>query len=255
MVAERRVTDGEIAQAGLAYSEDGTRIVVGERSGVVVELDADTLEALSPPVDIVASLGWITSAGNERTAVALPASGSSPDQLVGWTYALVDFVDGESIKVDLALRPSYADASPDGERLAVGATDGEIGVVELATGQWVRPPADSHTDLVYRIAFNRDGSTFVTSAWDGGVVLWDASTATPLATFAPSDSESTTTVEFLDDGHTVMLARTDGAVHTWDTSVENWIQYACGVAGRNLTDNEWRHAFGDRPYGETCPTA
>ena len=66
VVAERRVTDGEIAAAGLAYSDDGTRIVVGERSGVVVELDADTLEALSPPIDIGAGLGWIISAGDER---------------------------------------------------------------------------------------------------------------------------------------------------------------------------------------------
>ncbi len=139
---------------------------------------------------------------------------------------MVNFVDGESTKVDLALRPSYADASPDGKRLAVGATDGEIGVVDLRTGQWVRPPAVSHAALVYRIAYSPDGSTFVSSAWDGGVVLWNAITATPLAMLAPPDSESTTTVEFLDDGHTVMLARTDGTVYSWDTSIEHWIEFA-----------------------------
>ena len=87
-------------------------------------------------------------------------------------------------------------------------------------------------------------------------MLWDANTATPLATTRshqtpraqPPWSSSTT-------GTHVMLARTDGAVYTWDTGVEHWIEYACGVAGRNLTDTEWRHAFGDRPYRETCPTA
>ena len=29
---------------------------------------------------------------------------------------------------------------------------------------------------------------------------------------------------------------------------------ACRVAGRNLTETEWRDAFGDRPYRETCAT-
>ena len=55
------------------------------------------------------------------------------------------------------------------------------------------------------------------------------------------------------DGHTLLIAGRDGAVHTIDTRVESWIERACDVAGRNLTQDEWAEAIGDRPYHETCP--
>ena len=61
------------------------------------------------------------------------------------------------------------------------------------------------------------------------------------------------TVEFQPDGHTLLVAGRDGAVHTLDTRLESWIDRACDVAGRNLTDDEWAEAIGDRPYHETCP--
>jgi WD40 repeat protein len=249
VVAERRVTDGEIA--ALAYSDDGTRIIVGEASGVVVELDADTFEVLSPPVDIGHRFPGITSAADERMAIALPDS--EPDE-PGW-YAVVDFLDGESTRVALAVSASSADVSPDGRHLTIGGRNGEIGVVDLRTGEWVRPPVVAHADFVERVAYNRDGSRFASSALDGQVMIWDATTVTPLATLVPQESQSRTAVTFLDDGYTLMITRADGAAYTWDTNVEHWIEYACGVAGRNLTDSEWRNAFGDRPYRETCPTA
>jgi hypothetical protein len=62
-------------------------------------------------------------------------------------------------------------------------------------------------------------------------------------------------VEFLPDGHTVVIATPDGGIHTWDTRPSTWMEFACTVAGRNLTTDEWSDAFGDRPYSETCPTS
>jgi hypothetical protein len=37
-----------------------------------------------------------------------------------------------------------------------------------------------------------------------------------------------------------------------DTRPEHWVEVACEIAGRNLTEVEWSDAFGDRPYRETC---
>ena len=80
---------GEIT--GFDYSDDGTRIVVGELSGVVVELDADTFEVLSPPVDTGLRFAGIISAGDERMAIAFPDLNSGDP---GW-YAVVDLVAGK----------------------------------------------------------------------------------------------------------------------------------------------------------------
>jgi hypothetical protein len=60
---------------------------------------------------------------------------------------------------------------------------------------------------------------------------------------------------FLPDSRTVILASHEptSRVYGWDTGLDHWIEFACGVAGRNLTEDEWQRAFDDRPYGETCP--
>lgn len=33
---------------------------------------------------------------------------------------------------------------------------------------------------------------------------------------------------------------------------ERWLAYACHVAGRSLTEDEWTSYLGDRPYQPTC---
>ena len=65
--------------------------------------------------------------------------------------------------------------------------------------------------------------------------------------------DSSTTATFLPDGHTVLVATTDNEVFTLDTRLEKWVERACPIAGRDLTTDEWRQAFGDRPYHQTCP--
>ena len=55
------------------------------------------------------------------------------------------------------------------------------------------------------------------------------------------------------EGHTILIPSRGGAVYTMDTRTEHWIEAACEIAGRNLTQAEWTNAFGDRPYRETCP--
>jgi hypothetical protein len=39
-----------------------------------------------------------------------------------------------------------------------------------------------------------------------------------------------------------------------DTRFDRWTAFACTLAGRNLTPEEWRATFGEQPYRETCPT-
>jgi WD40 repeat protein len=131
---------------------------------------------------------------------------------------------------------------------------GEVGLVDLRTGQWVRPPTVGHTGSVLRLSYAADGLTFATSGHDGRVSLWDGRTGALIGTVLPGRPNEWATVEFLPDGHILMIASRDGQVFTWDTRLAHWVEFACAVAGRNLTDGEWRAAFGDRPYRATCAT-
>jgi WD40 repeat protein len=241
LVAEQKVAEGYVA--GITYSRDGQRITVGERSGAVFQVDADTLEPIGDRIQLDAVIQEVFTTPDASTVLALLADNS---------YAQVDLDDHAVVKTPLGVDPAWVDLSPDGTRLAVGAATGEVGVADIRTGEWVQPPAGSHDGWVQRVTYAPDGSILVSAGHDGQIKVWDGRTGEPLATIAPGSHHVWADVEFLPDGHTVIVATRDGAVYTWDTRVDQWIEFACRVTGRNLTDAEWRDAFRDRPYRQTC---
>ena len=124
-------------------------------------------------------------------------------------------------------------------------------MLDIESGNWLRPPALGG-DHIAGVAYAPDGATFVGTGLGGTVSIWDGRTNARLGTARRSQT-TWAAVEFLPDGHTVVIATPDGDVHTWDTRPGTWTQFACRLAGRNLTTDEWSDAFGDRPYRETCP--
>jgi WD40 repeat protein len=133
LVAEHKV-QGDVG--GIAYSPDGQRIVVGERSGAVFRVDAETLKPVGDRVDVDRRIRAVFTAPDGRTVLVL---------LTGDAYASIDLVEGNVVhRDDLGVDPAWLDVSPDGTRLAVGATTGPVGVIDLGSGEWVRPPTDAH---------------------------------------------------------------------------------------------------------------
>ena len=124
--------------------------------------------------------------------------------------------------------------------------------MQVETGEWIRPPIAAHSGTAWIVTWKPDGTQFATSGADGRVILWDGRTGEPLVAVPLGKPGSTTTATFLPDGHTLLVATTDYEVFTLDTRLETWVERACAIAGRNLTTDEWRQAFGDRPYHETC---
>ncbi len=59
--------------------------------------------------------------------------------------------------------------------------------------------------------------------------------------------------QFLPDRHSVLIAQFDGDLYRWDTRVDHAIDFACAMAGRDLTRTEWADSLGDRRYRATCP--
>jgi WD40 repeat protein len=147
--------------------------------------------------------------------------------------------------------PLRADYSPDGEHVAISLA-GSVGILDIETGDWVRTPVDGHDLEVRSLAYAPDGTILASGSDDGRVGLWDGRTGALLGTMLPGRPNTAVTVEFLPDGHTLLISSVDGAVYTWDTRPQRWVDHACEVAGRNLTQDEWRDAFGDRPYHRTC---
>jgi len=246
VVRERQVAPGHIA--GLKYTGDGKDLLAGERAGTVSAIDARTLEPTGRPVDVAQQLGGdvvFVFAGPDRHS-GIAFSGS--------TFALVDLEDGRVVHDGSAgyIVANNGDFSPDGRRFAVPGVAGELRLLDVESGEWVGPTRSARAGSAL---YAPDGTTIVTGGADGSVGLWDGQTGAPLAAVLLARSSAGRDARFLPDGHTVLISSVDGAISTWDTSPERAVEFACQVAGRNLTEDEWRDAFGHRPYRETCPVA
>jgi WD40 repeat protein len=267
---------------GVAHLGFGEQIVVLGPDGAVERLDADSLQRVGAPFVIPSfktssaaeeavtqggghrfnfrTAGWFASSDGRTVAGLSEVNGRQDDSVtssdvtvVEDELVLVDVIDGQvRNRVELGLDAREAAFSPDGERIAVTGVRGQVAMVDVATGSLVRRPTLGHDGKVVSISYAADGEMLATGGEDGRVSLWHGRTGALLSGLTVGRPGTAAYVGFEPDGRTVSVATWDGDVYQLDTRVERWVEFACDVAGRNLTQAEWRDAFGDRPYRETC---
>ncbi|HET6687053.1 MAG TPA: hypothetical protein VFH02_11070, partial [Jiangellaceae bacterium] len=97
--------------ADIVYTADGENIVVGERSGTLFQIDADTLEPSSAEVRLHHPIARVVASPDGRTALVL-----HEDEWI----AAVDLAGGSVLyKRNLGFSAKQADISPDGRLVAV----------------------------------------------------------------------------------------------------------------------------------------
>ncbi|MFG1817805.1 WD40 repeat domain-containing protein [Kribbella sp. NPDC049174] len=255
VVAQRRLPGGSVQD--IAYSAgDGSRIAIGQASGLATLLDSDTLEPVGKPVQVGASISWLSAGPDNRSAVVLTGGRNfGLDFAVPSTgWALLDLETGTVVRTGrLTLRnPEGVAFSPDGRHVAIGSQHGEVMVLDTATGTAVGPPLKLHKDPINSLAYSTDGSRLVSSGADGTVTLIDGNSAALFGSVVIPE-QTLTTADFRPDGRTVVITPYDDGIYHWDTRLEHAIDHACQAAGRDLTTEEWRENLGDRPFRQTCP--
>ena len=243
-VGTQRLTEAEVS--AVAYTADGGRIVAGTTAGEIVDVDAATLAVGPARASVGAGVRVVTPLPDGRRAAALLDDGA---------LVIVDLTDGRvSDRFPLDARATSAAVSPDGERMVIGGADGTVGLVAVGSGEWIRAPADpGHPQYVTSSAFSADGQQIVTSSFDGTVRLWDGRTGAARTALDPTPKEDPAFAVFTPDAGSVLIATPDGSVARWDLGAATWIDRACVLAGRNLTEPEWTELIGDRPYRTVCP--
>lgn len=253
-LVSRKVADGPILD--LDYSAgDGSRIVIGQESGLATLLDSATLEPVSEPIQVGGSIGWLTAGPDNRTAFVLTGGRHISDRLdvpsTGW--ALVDLVGHEVIRRGTLpfLDPSVPSYAADGKHVAIGNERGAVLILDTQTGTPVRPGQSVSESWINTLVYSPDSSLALASAGDGSVSLFDGESAALLGTVTMPNHQIVT-ADFRADGHTVVIGSFDDGVYLWDTRLEHAIETACRMAGRDLTRDEWRETFDDRPFAKTC---
>ena len=145
-------------------------------------------------------------------------------------------------------------ASPDGSTVAVAGDTGEIVTIDVSTGDEQRRSTGLGATVLW-LNYSDDGELLVSGAADGGVSLWDASTLDLLGTvYPPHRGEPVPAgAQFIGDTHDVAIASYDGRVYRWETDLDRAIDFACQMAGRNLTEEEWEEFLPAQPYQSVCP--
>jgi WD40 repeat protein len=193
---------------GAALTADGRRLLVGADDGSVRVWDLALAGALAPRatlsydrfrperVDFDAA-GRCAVVGEGRILRLDPAA-----------------VTGERSSAEPADKSVVTTAlSPDGSRLAVGATGGEARLLDAATREAVRPPLKHGRRVVLDVVFSPDGrrlgtrdaaSTRVPDRFLADGHLWDLATGKELVALLPTNSlgvGSISCLAFSPDGH------------------------------------------------------
>ena len=135
-------------------------------------------------------------------------------------------------------------------RLAVGGETGAF-IIDLAT-QETRRLAQSGD--VATAAFARSGEVLVVTAFDGAVRIWDAEgDGLPTLVWDGSGSVRGSSPSWYDEASDSVWVASSGRVLQIPLDPERWIERACEIVSRDLTQDEWdRLVPGDEPLQPAC---
>jgi WD40 repeat protein len=140
--------------------------------------------------------------------------------------------------------------APNSRLLAVGTADGNVLLLNARTGKQTGSPIPVAAGHVEAVSFLPDGKTFAVASQDGTASLWDLASQTRLGLPFPRLPGAIPDVAVEPNGRLLLGYVSDGL--EWPTDVQSWERFACHVAGRELTRQEWHQFLPNRPYQRVC---
>lgn len=246
LIRDRDLLDDDVL--ALAYVNGDRDLLMGTTLGRTIVVDAETLRPRGEPFDIATHK--VVPIGDGSTAMVHEES----VDVTSLHWRVIDVSTGEILSEgDLAMRPTASVASPDGSTVAVAGDTGDLTTIDVSTGDERR--STSLGAKVLWLDYAADGELLVSGADDGGVSLWDATTLDLLGTvYPPHEGDPVpAAAQFIGDSHDVAIASYDGKVYRWETDLDRAIDFACQMAGRDLTEEEWDEFLPAQPYRSVCP--
>lgn len=227
---------GGAAIVDVVVSGDGRTLAfaTGQGAVTVVATAESTRTLLVPgaPGVAVVSLAIAPDGG----AVAVGTDAASSSSAVVWD--LDGGADDPVVLSGHTLKVSSIAFSPVGDVLATGSDDRSIRLWSLPSGDEIAT-LDGHTDMVEALVFSPDGRQLVSGGEDFTIRVWDVEDRVPLGTPWRWADATVSEIALAPDGRSLVAAN-GPAVVRWVFSVDGWTSTACNLAGRNLTDDEWR---------------
>jgi WD40 repeat protein len=147
--------------------------------------------------------------------------------------------------------------SPKGTYLATAGWSGDVHLWRVATWKQIGTGVRVVSGNLHNIEFDPTEQRVLITASGGLSGLWTVPNLRRIGgaelPHGPILSYSWSLSTFA--GSSAVLVYANGEAYSWPAEVGGWVRRACEVAGRNLTQEEWRFYLQDRPYQKTCPDA
>ena len=238
---------GSTEGASIAFfSVDGKYLLVGTTTGRLHVLDAHTL-APGPGPD----------PGEPRRTASRSRGPSAPSAPAGTATrptsatVVVDYLDGtvRTSRISATPIPRWFRRLTDAGSWSTPETPASACSTPRPCGGSRGPTPPRPGSWAYLTAFSPDGSLFASTSDGDSLSYWDARTGRLLGSVAVDVGGAPA---FSADNSSLLLAGDDGSVLTWNLDPRSWMATACRLAGRELTEQEWRSYLGDRPYERVC---
>jgi WD40 repeat protein len=229
-VVLRRVLSGDTGKIGVAFSPDGSRVVVSSTAG---------LECFSVPEG---TSQWSSKAISPGLAFKPDSSILATAPLAEDYVALLDAATGAErgrLRGVSRNKATWALSwSPDGHQLAAGSDDKTLKVWRPDAGVDPTLVQRAHDRDVKGVAWNSDGTRLATAALDGSVAIWAVPGGEEVATFT-GHSSGVRAVAWSKDDRTIATGGEDGVSRLFAVRMEDVLAAARAQRFVGLTATEY----------------
>ncbi len=232
--------------SAVAISPDGRLLAVQHKLGKAAESQVEVIGLRSNTRVFTSTIaggdGELAFTPNGRVLVASACCAA----VVAWNSR-----SGEQLlRVPESEQANTFALSPDSQVVAAGSANGRIRLWDLRTGKSRGASTKVAGANIGQLAISPDGRLLAATALDSTAAVWDLRTRTRLGESFPVVRGLVPQVAFKPDGR-LIVGEFVSAIE-WPLDRPTLQRFACQVAGRNISREEWEDVLPNQAYRRVC---